>query len=347
MSYPILEALPSVHSTLIGIGGGFFSAFAIYAYQKLHEATDHLDRVLRDVESFSMPNTYIGSGSEAALLEGGELKWDHVAKDVVFRAKSLFSHLDYEQQFGITDARFVRDITDEEVLAVCRDLCSVLYYVFVSYPLSGRSLVHVQGITDTLEERKRERFGEPRLREIERRLHFLTWCWETSQLSLLELARRATEAEQEHRLREQKARFEESMARMQITSEEERSRIWSQFHQPHININIDYRDVIAGYFNKVATFVQQVLPALRESVRLHDLYNSRFQIKSLSIAVLFLSMLLLLVGVLLPLVLLAVARDLGLRWLPSTEYAVLVLTSAPYFISATWLFLRLRRSSFV
>jgi hypothetical protein len=264
---------------------------------------------------------------------------------VLIEAKSFFSHLDYERQFGIKDSRSTRDVSDEEVLAVCQDLCSVLYHVFTSYPLQGRSFVHVQGLTDALKKGKREPFAEPRLREIERRLHYLMWCWETSQLSLLELARRATEAEQERRLTEERALFEENMATMKIASDEERSRIWTQFHQPKVIIRCDYVDIITQYFNHVATYVQQ-LPTLRESVRIHDLYNSRFHIKRLSIAVLLVSMLLLLTGILLPLVLLTVARDLSLQWLPSTEYAVLF-TLAPYFVGAAWLFLRLRRLSFM
>ncbi|QRZ23289.1 hypothetical protein H9L11_03885 [Vibrio sp. sp1] len=47
MSSPILEALPALHVTVIGVVAAFFSAFAIYAYQKVNDAKEKLDEALK------------------------------------------------------------------------------------------------------------------------------------------------------------------------------------------------------------------------------------------------------------------------------------------------------------
>jgi len=99
MPSPILDSLPAIHTTVIGFGGAFFSAFALYAYQKVGETKDQLEKVLRDAEAFSTPTNYIGTQTDL-LMESGELDWDGKAKRILHEAKSHFSSLDYEESTG-------------------------------------------------------------------------------------------------------------------------------------------------------------------------------------------------------------------------------------------------------
>ncbi|MEB3733159.1 hypothetical protein ULF88_01240 [Halopseudomonas pachastrellae] len=90
MESNILQALPNIHGILIGIGTAFFSGFAMFAYQKLQESKDRLDKVLADVEFFSTPSNFIGGGNTSLVTDKGELDWDGEAKILIHHAKSYF-----------------------------------------------------------------------------------------------------------------------------------------------------------------------------------------------------------------------------------------------------------------
>ncbi|MES2491372.1 MAG: hypothetical protein V4607_16420 [Pseudomonadota bacterium] len=346
MPSPILDSLPAIHTTVIGFGGAFFSAFALYAYQQVQETKDQLERVLREVETFSTPNSYISSPVDL-LLENGELDWDGKAKQILHEAKSHFSTLDYEEKYGIPKGSFERSpLSDEQLILSCRSLCNVLHYVFVSYPLTGRSMGHFHGITEKLEEKKRVPFDNERLREVERRISFLRWCWETSNRSIMELAQRCTLAEQQNKHKEQRAAFEENMARLPTQSKEEQDRLWTTFHLPHIAHSIDYGKIVSDYFDKIMAYEKNVLPALHESLRVHDLYNQRFQVRALSLWMIAITVAILLLGVFLPPVMQSAQSDFGVCWHPAVEYALLAVTAVPYFLVCWWLYRKLLASNF-
>lgn len=346
MTSPILDALPAIHTTVIGFGGAFFSAFALYAYQKVQETKDQLEKVLKEVETFSTPTNYVGTSQADFLLESGELDWDGKAKRILQEAKSYFSFLDYEEKYGIPRDAHMREPSDEQVISACRTLCFTLHYVFVSYPFSGKSMVHVQGETEKLEKRKQEPFDEKRLREIERRIGFLRWCWDTNNRSILELARRCALAEQGQAHQQQQASFEANTAKHEPASASERERIWKTFHLPHISHSIDYGQIVADYFNKVLAYQNNVLPALRESLRVHDLYNERFQVKKLSLWMIGLTIVILALGVFLPPTMQSVCTDFAVCWHPAIQYLLLAGTAAPYFLVCSWLYRKVQKSSF-
>lgn len=346
MPSPILDSLPAIHTTVIGFGGAFFSAFALYAYQKVREARDQLVKVLGEIEAFSTPNNYIGTQADL-LLENGELDWDGRAKRILHEAKSYFAAMDYEEKYGLPKAHFERSPpSEDEIISSCRSLCHVLHYVFVSYPLSGRSMVHVPGITEKIEDKKQAPFDSKRLSEVERRIGFLRWCWETNNRSFMELAQQCTLAEQRQALQRQQAAFEDSMKKLPPQSEAERERIWKTFHLPHIAHSIDYSKIVADYFSKVMAYEQNVLPALRGSLRVHDLYNERFQVRRLSLWMIAVTVVILLFGVFLPPVMQSARTDFNVYWHPALEYALLLGTAAPYFLVCWWLYRKLLTSSF-
>jgi hypothetical protein len=207
-------------------------------------------------------------------------------------------------------------------------------------------MVHIQGITEKLEEKKREPFDKARLQEIERRVGFLLWCWDTSNRALLELARVCTEIEHEKKVREVTTSFEENMAKMKGTSEEERKRIWATFHQPHLSHRIDYSQILVEYFNKVRAYRTNVLPALQEALHTHERYNERFRVKSLTLLTIKLISVILVFGVLVPPILQSARTDFGLAWEPSLDYFLLFITTAPYFIVCWHLYKKVRALSF-
>lgn len=349
MTSPILDALPAIHATVIGFGGAFFSAFALYAYQKVQETKDQLENVLKEVEAFSSPSNYIGSPEADIFLESGDLDWDGKAKRILFVVKSHFSFLDYEEKYGIPRDTRTHELSDAQVISACRTLCATLHYVFVSYPFSGKSMVHVQGVTEKLEVKKQEPFDEKRMGEIERRISYLRWCWDTSNKSILELARRCTLAEKNQALQHAQASFEAnmaSMAQVHQVPDAERERIWKTFHLPHISHSIDYVQIVSDYFNMVMAYQNNVLPALRESLLVHHLYNKRFQVKKLTLWMIGLTVAILALGIFLPPTMQNLSKDFGISLHPALEYVLLVGTAAPYFLVCAWLYRKVLGSNF-
>jgi len=76
MDSAILNSLPSIHTTLIGIGAAFYSAHAIYAYQKIQESRIKLERTSKDATDIFNHLDGLVFGGADHLLTNGELEWD-------------------------------------------------------------------------------------------------------------------------------------------------------------------------------------------------------------------------------------------------------------------------------
>lgn len=168
MDSNILEALPTLHGILIGIGTAFFSGFAMFAYQKLQESKGNLDKILTEVEAFSTPNNYIGGSGDNLISDDGSLDWDGEAKNILHHAKSIFSYIDHEEKYGIPRSTLSSTPSETEICSTTQRLCLLFHYLFVSYPFSGKSMVHVRGVTENIETKKSEPFSMERLQEIAR-----------------------------------------------------------------------------------------------------------------------------------------------------------------------------------
>lgn len=216
----------------------------------------------------------------------------------------------------------------------------MLYFLFVSYPFTGKPIVNIQGVTEKLEEKKREPFDKERLQEIEHRVGFLLRNWDTNNRALLELTKTATEIQHEKRVREITAKFEKNVG--EGITLQEKERIWAQFYQPHLSNPIDYSRIVAEYFNKLRAYRTDVLPALREALHTHELYNERFRVKSLTLKAIRLTIFILIFGVLIP----PIVQNARLPWHPSLDYFLLFITTIPYFIVCWHLYKKVRALSF-
>ena len=335
MDSHILTALPGIHGILIGVGTAFFSGFAMFAYQKLQESKDKLDKILAEVEVFSTPNNFIGGGKNSLIKDDGEMDWDGSAKRLIHHAKSIFSHLDYEEKYGIPRNTSSTSHTEDDISSSCRELCLMFHYLFVSYPFSGKSMVHVQGVTDKIESKKTQPFNKERLQEIERRISFLSWCWETNNRSLIALGQHCTAIEKKKAENDAIKAFTESIAKQPELPEEEKKRIWNTFYKPLLNLQTDYAQIISDYFNKVFIYRDRVLPQLSDTIRIHETFNERFQFKSLTIYALKILAFIFVFGVVTPLLLLNINQDSKLVWHSALPYFLLMITTLPYVL--VWL----------
>lgn len=346
MESNILQALPNIHGILIGIGAAFFSAFAMFAYQKLQESKDNLDKILEGVEFFSTPSNFIGGDNASLVTDDGELDWDGEAKSLIHHAKSVFSYLDYEEKYGIPRSEFSHTPSDEDILSTTKNLCLMFHYLFVSYPFSGKSMVHIHGVTDKVESRKEEPFSSERLKEIERRISFLSWCWETSNRSLIALGQKATEIERKEAEEEAIKSFHDSMASMGDIPEEEKQRIWKTFHQPRLNMQVDYSKIIHEYFNKVLMYRERVFPQLSNTLKIYETFNDRFKIKVITINALKVMAFIFIFGVLVPMLISGLKQDVGLEWSAFLPYFLLLITVIPYVYIWVKLFQKVKKLNY-
>jgi uncharacterized coiled-coil DUF342 family protein len=84
-------------------------------------------------------------------------------------------------------------------------------------------MVHVQGVTEKINEKKSLPFDKKRLQEIERRISFLSWCWDTSNRALIELGQQCTAIKKKKTQAEEFTSFNESMARSLSCQKRKRS----------------------------------------------------------------------------------------------------------------------------
>jgi hypothetical protein len=344
MESHILESLPAIHGILVSVGTAFFSGFAMFAYEKLREARDKLSKVLTEVEQFSTPSNFIGSGSTRLVSDAGELDWDGAARDAIRKATSIYSHLDYEEKYGTSlPASLARQNPAQESLEACRELCLMFHYLFTSYPFSGRSMVHIKGVSEKLEQRKGSPFNKERLGEIERRISFLAWTWETQHKALLHLANESSKYENEQNLIESQKAFQESLKLMPEIDDQEKERIWNTFHAPRAERTIDYAQILTEYFEKVIVYRNNVLPSLREAMSMDESFNERFKFKKLSVICLKVLAFVFTLGIAFPLLITNLQQDINLVWHPTLPYLLLFVTSLPYLSIWLAIFRRVQR----
>ncbi|HHG3339668.1 hypothetical protein [Vibrio parahaemolyticus] len=350
MSSPILESLPAIHVTVIGVVAAFFSAFAVFAFQKVQDAKDKVEKTLKDAEAFGTPNNFIGGSQSNLLSEDGLLNWDACSRDVLHRATSMFSHLDTKAKYGY-DAGYHREPSAEEVSQVASDLMLMLHYVFTTYPFNGKSMVHIEGITDKIEEQKKKPFDIQRLSELQSRISYLSWCWQTGHLSILEVANRYTaikQAEEQQRRDEQHQRMLASIP--EGAPQEMVDKMTKRVYE-HPTNTTNFVEIVTYYFEKVMQYEQRVIPVLSEVLSEYKKYNERFKIKQWSLLVIKLIVFILIMGVCVPLVTLEIlAGAQYFNWdgflIGWFEHFVLLSTMCPYFYACWYFYSKLKKLSF-
>ncbi|MCE4937470.1 hypothetical protein [Aliivibrio fischeri] len=351
LSSPILEALPALHVTIIGVVAAFFSAFAIYAYQKVNDAKEKLEDALKHSMSVSTPNTMMFNGNNIYVNEDGSLNWDNSGKEALRRATMLYSYLDYEEKYGIPRSSHQSEPSSEDVISACNELFSLFTTIFTTYPFWNNNLVHIEGQTDKVAKLCSKEFDAKRIQEMHRIVSYLNWTWNTNNRSLMTLASYAIEFTKQKQLKEQTEMFEKRMAEMPYQMDEnEKQKIWKQFHLPRINKVTDFQGVFVSYFEKSHVVEKEVIPLLSVAISNFNTYNETFRVKETTLKVITLIMFNMLFGVLLPLVtlnlLVGVQFEWSNFWFSSFEYFVLFLTMFPYLWAGKFLFDKVKKLNF-
>ncbi|PCK29594.1 hypothetical protein [Pseudoalteromonas piscicida] len=349
MDSPILEALPAIHVTIIGVIAAFFSAFAIYAYQKVNDAKEKLDSVLKRSQSITAPTSFRFGGSNRFVTSEGKLAWDTEGKQLLHNASSCYSYLDHEEKYGIKRSGFEREPEPALVLSLCDDLFLLLSTIFTTYPFWNNGQINVQGQTENVSKLCNQQFDDSRIKEMQRITGFLCWIWNGNNKSIIRLAQKGMMYEQDKKLSEQKELFEKQCAQMPI-DDAEKERIWAQFHLPHINSVTNYEALFIEYFEKAKVVEREVIPVVSQTLTSFTTYNQTFKVKETTLRVINLIVFNLLSGVILPLILLNLSIGLDVDWssfwVSFFEYFLLLLTMAPYIWVCRYLYQKVKSLDF-
>jgi hypothetical protein len=354
LSSPILEALPAVHVTIIGVVAAFFSAFAIYAYQKVNDAKEKMDAALKRSVSIATPTSMMFGGNNIYLNGDGTLNWDDAGKGALRRASMLYSYLDYEEKYGIPRNEYQHEPDADEVILACNDLFSLLTTIFTSYPFWNNNLVHIEGQTDKVSEACSKEFDLARIQEMQRIVGYLCWTWSTSSRSLMTLAAKGMEFSQQKKIKEQRDMFEQQMEMLEKQQgnmpQSEKDRIWAQFHQPHVHGVTNFQDVFSNFFGKAHLVDKEVIPLLAESLSSFTTYNETFRVRDTTLKVIALITFNLFFGVMLPLINLNLLANTNLErvdmWFSVFEYILLLITMLPYVWVCYYLYKKVKMLSF-
>ncbi|MDW1940880.1 hypothetical protein R7Q10_02560 [Vibrio sp. Vb0599] len=359
MSSPILEALPALHVTIIGVVAAFFSAFVIYAYQKVNDAKEKLDEALKHSMSVSTPDTMLINSNNVYLNEDGTLNWDEKGKEILRRATMPYSYLDYENDYNLPRSSHRMDPSSEEVLSLCNELCLLLTTIFATYPFMSE-ISYAHGQTEKVSDQYSKGFDSERVQEMQRIVVYLNFIWSKNNRSLMALARKGVEYSRQKQLEEQAQMYEEHtkmfedlVAKMPgQMPEHEKQRILSDVCLPQTNVarETDFQDIFVSFFKKAHVLEKEVIPLLSVSISNFNTYNETFRVKETTLKVILLIMFNMFVGVLLPLVTLNLPVGVHIEWSKSGfslfEYIVLLSTMLPYLWVCKFLFEKVKKLNF-
>lgn len=333
MNSPILELLPSIHATIISMFGAFFSAFAVFAFQKLYDSKDELDKAIKETKELTKITTPIRSNTASFKNDNGALDVDKMIRAVHNARSTCIDGIPYKT-------------SPDKIEKSGDDLLDVLYTVFTTYPFGEKNNSNT---TDT--------FDFERLKALETIITLLSFYWGNSKKSILRLIDAYSKIKLEKHVnffdKEYKIEIEKAILEKKSNEfiQAMLSNHQNQKNELAKNFNVNYKEIICTYFEKVEKYKQETLPKLSKALHQHDVYYNKFKIKDWSLQSLKLISFVLFFGVLTPLVILEMATyTKHLNWdgflISFLEISLLLITSAPYFYICLILYKKVKKLQF-
>lgn len=308
MSY-ILENIPSIHASIIGVLAAFYSAYFFYAHQKIAEAQKSLEKEIKFAEGVATPSSFI-YGEYTFTDINGKLDWDNQGKMLFLEAISIFASK-YSQ-----DASFRKD-NEKQITETVQKLLAFFSLFFTKYPLIGKEPFDHSKLSLL----DKTSFDNERYAEIQRRIIFLSDLWENNQESLISLFNSFDQIKEE-----------ENERKLQDKINEKNDEIDEKFNKPGVTpqfikkMKEDCTDKIKShhqptsenkslpllfdYFQRVQTFEDRIFPAIDKSLKELETFNDEFKVNFFTKKAIFITLFILTIGIILPLILTTVLPDL-------------------------------------
>lgn len=235
LNLPILEALPAIHVTVLGVVAAFFSAFGVYAYQKVNDAKEKLNTAVKFSRSISAPKSLVFESRNKFLTDKGTLDWDNSGKNLLREVVQLYSNLGNE--YG-NDYKLQRELSSEEVIMACEELHTLLSTIFRTYPFWNGSHSHAPEQIG----KDNKSIDSKRIQEMQRIIGYLCFTWRTKKQSILMLAKKGIEFNLAKKEEEQRQIFECNMRSLdnENITQSFREKTWDDYHQPRIKVDTDF-----------------------------------------------------------------------------------------------------------
>ncbi|CAI8819880.1 conserved membrane hypothetical protein [Pseudomonas chlororaphis] len=313
MSLLILNQLPAIHATLVGLGGSLFGVYALFSTEKRQETKARCKSIIEKLAKLTSDLDQIPT-NKIYTLKNGDPDWD-----LIFGTrKKLLRGLD---QSGNADA--------------CREFVAMLYDLMCRYRFSDNSFTKARANGD----------GVFRLLSC-RREH----CQQF--MSVLGSMRHFVSQHNE-RLIQAAIESDKYVAEMEKKEcDELRGRVEAGLpslpRKDSTEITVAYCLESMQKAFRLMDCYYELVKELQVGLLELDKWNKDFPIRSYSVWATLSAAFVVAFGILLPLVLLSLAgQDLDLCqrykmcWSAWMEYAVLVFTFIPYFVFASFIMFRL------
>ncbi|OCZ58444.1 hypothetical protein [Acinetobacter seifertii] len=312
MSSSIFEIIPGVHATIVSIFAAFYSAYFIYAYQKVTDSKRKLDKCLNLSKIISIPDMFKHNGEPALLKENGELDWDKY-KILIQQASSLGQNLK-SGNFDLNDRNLAKELVD-----IVDKTTQFFHYFFTTYPMNGD---FIELKNTNINKIKNLDFDAKRYNEIDRRLQFLSWKWENSKEEFLQLFRIYDFFKKTH----------------------------EDFVKDNIRDNFfrfDSTPILINFFERVEFYKKEVLPVLNETLSEYNTFNDELKIKSTTKSIIYLTLYILLIGIITPLGILKLQYCNFIKdYFNKIEFGILLISFLPYILVCFYFLRRIKKSFF-
>lgn len=296
MSSHILQALPDIHGILMGVSIAFYSAFAIYAYQKLDANNEEINKLVADARRLCTP-VLIVTDSKKFLLDNA-LDWNNKAEPFLKELRVICKK---------TENRIFPD--DCECAETIFKLCETFYWLYVTYPFFGEHIDCDDNNRQEIERKTRLGISPQRISELEERLMTVNWIKLHSYDEIMSLVKKADYLEKKgiHLQGEPSGNIDENDIKM-----------------------ISYKDLVRQHFDIAKELELKILPSLKHAVLSRDYFLRKLDLKTLSRNSRAIFFYILSAGIILPLTLTEAGNSITIH--EKTPYLLLLLTITPYFI---------------
>lgn len=324
MSVSMIQALPSIHGSLLGIGFALFAAYAIYAYQKLSESKKLLGGVLSRAKSFTSLSSPESPG-EATLLDAkGILDWEKVERVLI----NLDILANSEFQFRVEGGRQHNE--EMEFVTLYEQLMQLIDYFFISYPFCGTLHFEGQPSLALIKKCRSDEFNILRIEKMAERVRRLKKNWSIYKSSYVAIARRYSEYKFSKRNKELDEHIIAGLRNMKgYHPQDIEDQINAYMAKPKEFTDCDdYSKRLVEFFQKVFRFSDEVLPDMQEVVVDYHRYRDDFNFTVTCRIALVVFAVVFILGIVVPLVLADVAPVLNFQWV---GYILTGVSILPYF----------------
>ncbi|WPP56351.1 hypothetical protein SOI69_03525 [Acinetobacter pittii] len=327
MESKLLEILPSIHATIVGFFVAFYSAYYIYAIQKVSELHHTFLKTLKEAKLNTILPSYLIVGESILFDKNNNLDWDNkcreLLKNIVHRNDSL---------------------TLEDMHKTAKNLLVLFSYFFNSYPFTEKKIKNQIQKNNTI-------FDINRLREIENRISYMMWIWETSKDKLILLIQNYDEFEKKQ-LKDRENKSKNSVLEMykNLPEADRQAILNSMDTNPHKHHFESAQPKLINFFETVYSYRKNILPLIDNSLSEYNLYKNKLNIQKITLFILYLSLYILITGILLPLLTIEIISDMELisksfafnYW----TYFLFTASFIPYFLVCIYFIKNLKNSIF-